>query len=35
MKIAPASIAQIQVKPTGSTKLRGDTYLSPYLFLEC
>jgi hypothetical protein len=31
----PITVAQISIKPTGSTKLSGDTYLSPYLFLEC
>jgi hypothetical protein len=31
----PITVAQISVKPTGSIKLKGDTYQSPYLFLEC
>jgi hypothetical protein len=31
----PLTVAQISVKPTGSTRLSGDTYQSPYLFLDC
>ena len=31
----PTTVAQISVKPTASIKLSGDTYLSPYLFLQC